>query len=540
MKEGNMGKTFSDLGVSPSIIKAIEKMEFLEPTEVQKEAIPNVLQKKDLIVMSKTGSGKTGAFGIPIIQLVDSELKAPQCLILAPTRELIVQVDQDISQMSKNNNLKTTPVYGQHSINIEIEALKNGASIVSGTPGRVLDHIKRKTLNTKNIKFLVLDEADRMLDMGFIDQVESIIKRLPKDRVTLLFSATMPNEIKNICRAYMKEPHTIELESDTKTVDTVNQIYYKVKYNEKNTQLNKILKVEQLESCLVFCNTRIAVERVNAFLERKGYVSSPLHGAISQNKRLTTVKKIKDGEVQIIVATDVAARGLHIDNLNLVVNYDVPVEKDSYVHRIGRTGRAGNLGKAITFVTAEDFMDFYEIEEHVGIVIDEEEIPTDAYVMECVSKAEGKWVEITKQNLAKQNLARQSSKSHKSKPKTSGSDRKQTSSRRKTADKRKPDERKLDEKKSNEVKSDGSKVDERKQQPGNKKANVHKKPMKKTTGIKPVEKKTTKPENRVRRSQRSQEDINKEIREKIKTAKRPPVEKKSFLTQIKEVISGKK
>ena len=449
MKEGIMGKTFSDLGVSPSIIKAIEKMEFLEPTEVQREAIPHVLEKKDLIVMSKTGSGKTGAFGIPIIQLVDPEIKDPQCLILAPTRELIVQVDQDIKQMSRNNKLNTTPVYGQHNINIEIEALNKGAAIVSGTPGRVHDHIQRKTLNTKNIKYLVLDEADRMLDMGFIDQVESIIKRLPKDRVTLLFSATMPDEIKNICQSYMKDPYTIELESDTKTVDTVNQLYYKVKYNEKNTQLNKILKVEQPESCIVFCNTRVAVERVNAFLERKGYVTAPLHGAISQHKRLKTVKKIKKGDVQIIVATDVAARGLHIDNLSLVINYDVPVEKDSYVHRIGRTGRAGNTGKAITFVTSEDFMAFYEIEEHVGVVIYEEELPTDAYVKECVSKADGKWVEIMKQNLA-----RQSSKSYKGKPKASGSEKKKSSSRRKTGDKRKSDGKKLEGRKVKEKKSE--------------------------------------------------------------------------------------
>ena len=520
-----MEKTFTDLGVSPSIIKAIEKMEFFEPTEVQREAIPHVLQKKDLIVMSKTGSGKTGAFGIPIIQLVDPEINEPQCLILAPTRELIVQVDQDIRQMSKNNKLKTTPVYGQHNINIEIEALKKGTAIVSGTPGRVYDHIQRKTLNTRNIRYLVLDEADRMLDMGFIDQVRSIIKRLPRDRVTLLFSATMPDEIKNICQSYMKEPHTIELESDTKTVDTVNQIYYKVKYNEKNTQLNKILKVEQPESCIVFCNTRVAVERVNAFLERKGYVTAPLHGAISQHKRLKTVKKIKKGEVQIIVATDVAARGLHIDNLNLVINYDVPVEKDSYVHRIGRTGRAGNTGKAVTFVTAEDFMAFYEIEEHVGIVIDEEDIPTDAYVKECVSKADGKWVEITKQNLAKQ-----SSKSTKSKPKTSGSDRKKPSSRRKPSDKRKPDDRK----------SEGRKVDDGNQKPAKKKSQGLEKQARKITGTKPAGKKTVKTENRVRRPQRTQEDINREIMEKIKNAKRPPVEKKSFFAQVKESLFGKK
>ena len=519
MKEGIMGKTFSDLGVSPSIIKAIEKMEFLEPTEVQREAIPYVLQNKDLIVMSKTGSGKTGAFGIPIIQLVDPEIKEPQCLILAPTRELIVQVDQDIRQMSKNSGLKTTPVYGQHNISIEIEALNKGASIVSGTPGRVYDHLQRKTLKTKNIKYLVLDEADRMLDMGFIDQVKSIIKRLPKDRVTLLFSATMPDEVKHICQSYMKDPFTIELESDTKTVDTVQQIYYKVKYNEKNTQLNKILKVEQPESCIVFCNTRVAVERVNAFLERKGYVTAPLHGAISQNRRLKTVKKIKKGDVQIIVATDVAARGLHIDNLNLVVNYDVPVEKDSYVHRIGRTGRAGNTGKAITFVTSEDFMAFYEIEEHVGVVIYEEELPSDAHVKECIANASGKWVEITKQNLAKQ-----AAKSHKSKPKKSASDRKKPAVRRKPADKRNSDERKSDE---------------RNKKPDRKKPQGHKKPIKKTVA-KPVEKKTVKTENRARRPQRTQEDINKEIREKIKTAKRPPVEKKSFFAQIKESLFGEK
>lgn len=516
-----MGKTFSDLGVSSSIVKSIEKMEFIEPTEVQREAIPYVLQEKDLIVMSKTGSGKTGAFGIPIIQMVNPEVKGPQCLILAPTRELIVQVDQDIRLMSKNNNLKTTPVYGQHNINIEIEALEKGASIVSGTPGRVLDHIQRKTLNTKNIKFLVLDEADRMLDMGFIDQVKNIIKKLPRNRVTLLFSATMPDEIKNICRSYMNEPHTIELESDTKTVDTVNQIYYKVKYNEKNTQLNKILKVEQPESCIVFCNTRVAVERVNAFLERKGYESAPLHGAISQNKRLQTVKKIKNGDVQIIVATDVAARGLHIDNLNIVINYDVPVEKDSYVHRIGRTGRAGNTGKAVTFVTAEDFMAFYEIEEHVGIVIEEEELPTDAYVRECVSKADGKWVEITKQNLAKRSL-----NSTKNKPKKSVNDRNRPSSKKKTVDKRKSDNKKLDGKKLNESKKIESKTEDKKQHVS-KNVNI----KKKTTN------KTIKPENR---SRRSQEDVNREIREKIKNAKRPTVENKSFLSQIKEVIFGRK
>jgi ATP-dependent RNA helicase DeaD len=387
-----MKSSFNDLGISPPILKAIEEMGFEAPTEVQSRAIPPILNQEDLIVMSKTGSGKTAVFGIPVLQMTDPGAAGPQGLILTPTRELAVQVDSDLKLMSKHLQHQTTAVYGQHSMNVEIQAFKKGVSIVTGTPGRVYDHISHGNLVTKHIHFLVLDEADRMLDMGFIDQVVRIIKTLPKDRVTLLFSATIPAEVRRICREYMKHPVTIEIESQTKTVDTTQQAYYRVNHNEKNIQLNRLLLIEHPESCMIFCNTRIAVDRVQMFLSRKGYASQALHGDIPQARRLKTIEQFKHGEFHLLVATDVAARGIHIDDLSLVINYDVPMEKDSYVHRIGRTGRAGNTGRAITLVTSEDIMSLYEIEEHIGAMITEAELPTEADYNEHKAEAE-KWIQ---------------------------------------------------------------------------------------------------------------------------------------------------
>lgn len=373
-----MNSSFKDLGITPLILKGLDEMGFEVATEVQSRTIPHILKSEDLIVRSKTGSGKTAAFGIPMLQMLELEAEGPQALILAPTRELAVQVDSDLKLMSKHMGIKTVAVYGQHSLNVEIEALQKGATVVSGTPGRVFDHIRQGTLNTKHIKYLVLDEADRMLDMGFIDQVVRIIKKLPQNRVTLLFSATMPSEIQKICREYMKTPVTIEIESETKTVDAIHQIYYRVEGNEKRTQLNRILMNEHPASCLIFCNTRAAVDRVQEYLARKGYSALALHGDIPQGRRLRTIQQFKNAESLLLVATDVAARGLHVEDLSLVINYDVPGEKDSYVHRIGRTGRAGNGGRAITMVTSEDIMSLYEIEEHIGAIIHEEDLPTDA------------------------------------------------------------------------------------------------------------------------------------------------------------------
>ncbi|HAN21990.1 MAG: DEAD/DEAH box helicase [Clostridiales bacterium GWF2_36_10] len=367
---------FEELGVSQPILKALEEMGFETPTEVQSRAIPHILNKEDLIVMSKTGSGKTAVFGIPLLQLTDSKTQGPQCLILTPTRELAVQIDNDIKLISKHLSHKTAAVYGQHNINSEIQVLNKGVTILTGTPGRVYDHIEHNNFKTDNIRFLVLDEADRMLDMGFIDQIKRIIKHLPQNRVTLLFSATMPTEIRRICTSYMKNPVTIEIASQTMTVDTIDQAYYKVTRNEKCTYLNNLLMIKQPESCIIFCNTRIAVDMVHNYLVKKGYSCQALHGDIPQSKRMQTIQHFKQDKFHILVATDVAARGLHIEDLSLVINYDIPDEKDSYVHRIGRTGRAGKGGQAISFVTSNEIMGLYEIEEHIGVMISEAELPT--------------------------------------------------------------------------------------------------------------------------------------------------------------------
>ncbi|MCX7774172.1 MAG: DEAD/DEAH box helicase [Clostridia bacterium] len=372
-----MSIKFNDLGISAPILKAIEEMGFEQPTEVQSRAIPHILEHKDLIVMSKTGSGKTAVFGVSMLQMTDPNEAGPQGLILTPTRELAVQVDSDLQKMAKHLTHKTAAVYGQHSMNIEVQALTKGVTIVTGTPGRVFDHIQHGHLKTKQIRFLVLDEADRMLDMGFIDQVVKIIKTLPRDRITLLFSATIPPEVKRICTDYMKTPYTIEIESPTKTVDTIRQLYYRVEPQEKQKWLNRLLLMERPESCMIFCNTKHAVDRVQRFLTQKGYACQALHGDIAQGRRLKTIEQFKSGEFRILVATDVAARGIHIEDLSLVINYDVPLDKDSYVHRIGRTGRAGNEGRALSLVTSDDIMSLYEIEEHINAMIEEGELPSE-------------------------------------------------------------------------------------------------------------------------------------------------------------------
>lgn len=385
-------KSFVELGITPPILKALEEMGFIEPTPVQERAIPHILNREDVIVMSKTGSGKTAVYGVSMLQLIDVSKPGPQGLILTPTRELAVQVDSDLVKMSAHLEHRTTAIYGQHSMNVEIQALKKGVSIVTGTPGRVFDHIRQRNLNTRNIGFLVLDEADRMLDMGFIGQVVKIIHTLPKNRITLLFSATIPSEVKRICTDYMHNPVTIEIESPTKTVDTIQQAYYRVNHNEKRTQLNRLLITEQPESCIIFCNTRIAVDQVQSFLTRKGYASHGLHGDIAQGTRLKTMQQFKEGDFHILVATDVAARGIHIDDLSLVINYDIPIEKDSYIHRIGRTGRAGNGGRAISLVTGDDLMTLYEIEEHIGALIEEAPLPSEETFNQRMNEA-GHWLE---------------------------------------------------------------------------------------------------------------------------------------------------
>lgn len=368
---------FKDLNIKETLLKGLSDMGFEQPTLVQSEAIPIILDGHDVVVKSKTGSGKTATFGIPIFEKITVDSKLPKALILTPTRELAVQVNSELSRISKYEKVKTTAVYGQHNIGEEMTLLEKGVSVVTGTPGRVNDHIKQGTLKTSQIAFLVIDEADKMLDMGFIDQVVTIIKALPKDRTTLLFSATMPLEIQGMCKSYMKDPLTIEMKSETETVDTIHQIYHKVDRHEKRLQLKRVLLFEKPKSCMIFCNTRATVDRVCEDLHRKGYAVEALHGAITQNRRLKTINRFKSGDFSILVATDVAARGIHVNDLSLVINYDIPLDNDSYVHRIGRTGRAGSGGKAISLVTSDDVMTLYEIEEHIGVMIEEVPLPSE-------------------------------------------------------------------------------------------------------------------------------------------------------------------
>lgn len=400
---------FKTLGVGEEILKAIDALGFEVPTTVQEKAIPKILEKQDLIVMAKTGSGKTGAFSIPVIQDIEANGEV-QALMIAPTRELAVQVQKDVQTFSKFTKVKSMAVYGQHSMNVELEQFKKGHEIVVGTPGRVYHHIKERKLNTSKIKYLILDEADRMLDMGFIDQMMKIIKAMPKERVTLLFSATMPPEIQRICKSYMQSPETIEIESDTKTVDTIKQEYFRVQRNEKRTQLKNLIHANHPTRCMVFCNTRIEVDKVNEFLDKQGFVSAAIHGANTQSKRMRTIENFKKGKIQIMVATDVAARGIHIDDLELVINYDVPQDKDNYIHRIGRTGRAGNGGLALTLVTSEDIMTLYEIEEHVGAMIDEEDLPEQDQIDAGKLVCDEKWGAVKKEQLEKRKQQREHDK----------------------------------------------------------------------------------------------------------------------------------
>jgi len=421
-----MQKSFKELGIAPPILQALQDMGFEAPTEVQTQAIPPILNGEDLIVMAKTGTGKTAVFGVPILQMTDPEAPGPLALILTPTRELAVQVDNDLRLMAKYLPHKSTAVYGQHNIRVEDEVLKQGVTIVTGTPGRVFDHISHGTFKTKHIRFLVLDEADRMLDMGFMDQVRRIIKTVPKNRTTLVFSATIPPDIQRVCRENMKHPDTIEIESPTMTVDTIQQLYYRVSEREKNETLHRILWLERPESCMIFCNMRVTVDRVQRFLSNHGYDSQALHGDIPQVKRLKTLHQFKEGKFSLLVATDVAGRGIHIDDLSLVINYDVPNELDNYVHRIGRTGRAGNGGRAVTLVTSDDIMTLYEIEEHIGCLIEEAEIPPEQYFTENRESID-KWVKAhgrkivpkdetappkPKEGQRKRNRSRSRSRSH--------------------------------------------------------------------------------------------------------------------------------
>ena len=357
---------FKDYRLSEELLKAIGMLNFKSPTKVQEQVIPAILLQEDIIVKSQTGSGKTAAFAIPICHLIDWDENKPQALVITPTRELAIQVKEDIFNIGRFKRLKVSTIYGKSSFHSQKKELKQKTHAVVGTPGRIIDHIERGTFDTSMIKYLVIDEADEMLKMGFIEQIEMIIDNLPRDRVTIVLSATMPEDIKDLCNKYMKRPIYIEMEEENKASDRICQERYNIDRNDKLKLLRDITIVENPDSCIVFCNTKQNVDDVYEELSNLNYACKKIHGGMEQPDRLSVMNDFKQGYFRYLVATDVAARGIDIDNITLVINYDIPRHAENYVHRIGRTGRVDNIGRAITFVSQNENEFLNDIHKYIG------------------------------------------------------------------------------------------------------------------------------------------------------------------------------
>ncbi|WP_343852906.1 DEAD/DEAH box helicase [Algoriphagus jejuensis] len=343
---------FSDLGISGEIVRAVEEMGYTTPSPIQSQAIPFVLEGRDVIGQAQTGTGKTAAFAIPIIDLVDAEFNKPQAIILCPTRELAVQVEGEIQKLAKfHRAINSVAIYGGESIDKQIRILKKGVQIVVGTPGRIQDHMNRGTLKLDNVGIIVLDEADEMLDMGFRDDIEAILEQMPEERQTVFFSATMAKPIMDLTRKYQKDPEIIKVAKNELTVSKIEQVYYEVRSSLKMELMTRLMNINNYALSVVFCNTKRMTDEVTESLGARGILAEALHGDLSQAQRDKVMGKFRKGLCSVLVATDVAARGIDVDNVEAVFNYDLPLDEEYYVHRIGRTGRAGKSGTAITFVT---------------------------------------------------------------------------------------------------------------------------------------------------------------------------------------------
>ncbi|MEH7493319.1 DEAD/DEAH box helicase [Neobacillus niacini] len=383
-------KKFEDYLLSEEIRRALTVLKYENLTEVQTEVIPKALKNQDLVVKSQTGSGKTASFAIPICEMMEWEERKPQTLILTPTRELAVQVRDDVTNIGRFKRIKAMAVYGKEPFSKQKEELKQKTHVVVGTPGRTMDHIERGTLELDKIKYLIIDEADEMLNMGFIDEVEAIIKELPENRVTMVFSATLPKDVENLCHQYMKDPIHIEIAATGVTTNTIEHGVIEVKDEDKISLLKDVTVVENPDSCIIFCRTKENVENVYTELEKANYSCERLHGGLEQEDRFAVMDGFKLGNFRYLVATDVAARGIDIDNVTLIINYDVPMEKESYVHRTGRTGRAGNKGKAVTFVTPYEGKFLKAIERYIGFEVPAMDAPTQDEVTSGIAAFEEK------------------------------------------------------------------------------------------------------------------------------------------------------
>lgn len=368
--------TFADLGLKAPILEALTDLGYEKPSPIQAECIPHLLGGRDVLGMAQTGSGKTAAFSLPLLNNLDPELKAPQILVLAPTRELAVQVAEAMTDFSKHmHGVNVVALYGGQRYDVQLRALRQGPQIVVGTPGRLLDHLKRGTLNLSKLSGLVLDEADEMLRMGFIEDVETIMAQIPEGHQTALFSATMPEAIRRITRRFMKEPQEVRIQSSVTTRPDISQSYWTVWGMRKNEALVRFLEAEDFDAAIIFVRTKNATLEVAEALERSGYSSAALNGDMNQSLREQTLERLKDGRLDILIATDVAARGLDVERISLVVNYDIPMDSESYVHRIGRTGRAGRAGRALLFVENRERRLLRNIERTMKLTIPEVELP---------------------------------------------------------------------------------------------------------------------------------------------------------------------
>jgi len=372
---------FSELNLKPELLSSLNKQKFEKPTEVQEKAIPLVQKGVDVIVRSKTGSGKTLAFVLPILNQITTERNI-QALILAPTRELAHQIDKEIRKLTGDKIIKTAVLYGGVSINPQIDLLERGVQIVVATPGRILDHVSRRTIDLSHLRYVVLDEADRMLDMGFIDDVEKIMRNTPKTRQTTLFSATMPPEIVKLSSRYMNEPEQLLLQQDEVCVKKIRQVVYGIDRKQKLDFLLKILQDKKVTKTIIFCNTKTWAESLSKILWKRRFRTVSLHSDLSQNKRNRVIMDFNSGKYDILVATDVAARGLHIENVSHVINYDIPRNPKDYVHRIGRTGRADKEGDAITLVTQVDECLLKAVESEIKMFLEVQYVSTDKPVPE--------------------------------------------------------------------------------------------------------------------------------------------------------------
>ena len=345
---------FTELQLSEDILRAVEKIGFTEPSPIQELTIPLALEGRDVIGQAQTGTGKTAAFGLPTLNKIDTDRNLVQALVIAPTRELAVQSQEELFRFGREKGVKVRSVYGGSSIEKQIKALKSGAHIVVGTPGRLLDLIKRRALKLNHVETLILDEADEMLNMGFLEDIEAIISSVPQERQTLLFSATMPEAIKRIGVNFMKEPEHVKIAAKELTTELIDQYYIRVKENEKFDTMTRLMDVDQPELSIVFGRTKRRVDEITRGLKLRGYRAEGIHGDLDQGKRLRVLRDFKNDNLDILVATDVAARGLDISGVTHVYNYDIPQDPESYVHRIGRTGRAGKSGQSITFVSPNE------------------------------------------------------------------------------------------------------------------------------------------------------------------------------------------